>query len=526
MWHMPGHIYSKLKRYDDAAWHQEASARTDHAYMVGDFILPDQIHNYAHNNEWLTRDLVFVGRAHDALEMAKALIRNPAHPKHNAYDAKKSFGYGRERLCDVLTAYELWDEAICLADSPFFEATNVDAEQVRRLRMLGRACFRKGDLERGCEVLADCLRSKQKIIDERDAAIAKAKDDKKPTNKIESDAKTRITRLDEAIAELSGYVHMHYKAYDDAKKSFAAAGKMDQSVLAELRLLSGKPEEAIDMLRRELKSHEGEVLPLARLVEMLARAGRTEDAKKEFEKLRTLAADLDVHTPIYRRLADVAKNWDVKGDWRHPRPPKTDIGQRPPLDSLGPYSWSAPPASPWRLPGEGGGERSLADGTGHPQVIVFSLGAACLHCSEQTQKFADERKKFATAGLKPVIISTDSVADLHKSAEAWKGDPNDKEAAYPFPLLSDHGLATFKAWRCFDDFENKPLHGTFLVDGNGKLQWWDIGPEPFMNVDFLVEESKRLLAIEAAIASPGKSTGSPCTPTSTETQAAAQPAAQ
>ncbi|GIT12813.1 MAG: hypothetical protein CM1200mP34_2190 [Verrucomicrobiales bacterium] len=28
MWHMPGHIYSKLKRYHDSAWQQEASARS------------------------------------------------------------------------------------------------------------------------------------------------------------------------------------------------------------------------------------------------------------------------------------------------------------------------------------------------------------------------------------------------------------------------------------------------------------------------------------------------------------------
>ncbi|MGB1817138.1 MAG: hypothetical protein ACPHJ3_17390, partial [Rubripirellula sp.] len=34
MWHMPGHIYSKLKRYNDAAWQQEASARVDHAHMI------------------------------------------------------------------------------------------------------------------------------------------------------------------------------------------------------------------------------------------------------------------------------------------------------------------------------------------------------------------------------------------------------------------------------------------------------------------------------------------------------------
>ena len=61
MWHMPGHIYSRLKRYPDAVWQQEASARTDHAQMMRDHLLPDQIHNFAHNNEWLIRNLIFVG---------------------------------------------------------------------------------------------------------------------------------------------------------------------------------------------------------------------------------------------------------------------------------------------------------------------------------------------------------------------------------------------------------------------------------------------------------------------------------
>ncbi len=61
MWHMPGHIYSRLKRYDDAVWQQEASARADHAHMMRDRVLPDQIGNYAHNNEWLIRNLSFSG---------------------------------------------------------------------------------------------------------------------------------------------------------------------------------------------------------------------------------------------------------------------------------------------------------------------------------------------------------------------------------------------------------------------------------------------------------------------------------
>jgi tetratricopeptide (TPR) repeat protein len=60
MWHMPGHIYSRLQRYEDAVWQQEASARVDHAYMIRDRLLPDEIHNYAHNNEWLCRNLGFL----------------------------------------------------------------------------------------------------------------------------------------------------------------------------------------------------------------------------------------------------------------------------------------------------------------------------------------------------------------------------------------------------------------------------------------------------------------------------------
>ena len=62
MWHMSGHTYSELHQYFAAAWHQEASARTDHAYMMRDGIFPDKIHNFAHNNEWLVKNLQYLGR--------------------------------------------------------------------------------------------------------------------------------------------------------------------------------------------------------------------------------------------------------------------------------------------------------------------------------------------------------------------------------------------------------------------------------------------------------------------------------
>ena len=69
------------------------------------------------------------------------------------------------------------------------------------------------------------------------------------------------------------------------------------------------------------------------------------------------------------------------------------------------------------------------------------------------------------------------------------------EGEFPFPLVSDAELRIFKAYRVFDDFENQPLHGTFLIDRDGLVRWQDISYEPFSEVDFLLKEAKRLLRL-------------------------------
>ena len=68
----------------------------------------------------------------------------------------------------------------------------------------------------------------------------------------------------------------------------------------------------------------------------------------------------------------------------------------------------------------------------------------------------------------------------------------------PIPLVSNAELDVFKAYRCYDDFEKQPLHGTFLIDREGLVLWQDISYEPFMEVDFLLKESQRLLSREPA----------------------------
>ncbi|MEZ6129912.1 MAG: hypothetical protein R3C59_14615 [Planctomycetaceae bacterium] len=154
MWHMPGHIYSKLNRYHDAVYQQEASARVDHAHMMKDRVLPDQIHNFAHNNEWCIRNLIHIGRVSDAIELAKNMIQLPQHPKYNTI-SKGSFKFGRERLLDVLRTYQLHADLIRYSETPYLAACGSEKEDLKSDRYVAAACVETGDTEK-----ATALRTK------------------------------------------------------------------------------------------------------------------------------------------------------------------------------------------------------------------------------------------------------------------------------------------------------------------------------------------------------------------------------
>ena len=154
MWHMPGHIYSKSKRYHDAMWHQKASACIDHAHMRANFLLPDQIHNYAHNNNWIVESCRYLGDKDAAIAMAKSLLANPRHPSINSTDKRGSSRYGRTSLIETLEDFELWQEALDLSQTRWLdEDTKSDDNERPRLRLLGLANYHLGKKEELMEVI-------------------------------------------------------------------------------------------------------------------------------------------------------------------------------------------------------------------------------------------------------------------------------------------------------------------------------------------------------------------------------------
>ena len=507
MWHMPGHIFSKLKRYQDGAWQQEASARVDHAHMMRDRVLPDQIHNFAHNNEWLTRNLNYLGRVNDAVALAKNMIELPRHPKINTlakpgspidYGKRGSASYGRTRLIETLLRYELWEEIIQLSQTVYLEETTIPEEQAKRLAAIGAAHYSLGQAEKGAEALAKLdditARLKQLKLEagtqaEEDARTAKKKDN--DVNKAMVDAMNKFNKrfntVNQYKAELLAYQAVADENKEGFKEQIGKAGRIARERKAQLHLKIGDKKEAEKLANQSAKA-VGQVQPLANYADILWQSGKEKEAIEQFKKLREISAHLDIDKAVFQRLAPIAKKLELPDDWRIEYKPSYDVGDRPALDTLGPFRWAPSPATQWALTDGQGKKHSLADYAGKPVIVIFYLGKGCAHCIEQLSAFAPEVDRFKQAGIDLVAISTDHIGGLLETFQLNQNKP------FPFPLLSNASLEVFKQYRAYDDFEKQPLHGTFLIDRAGLVRWQDISYEPFEEVEFLLNESKRLLA--------------------------------
>jgi peroxiredoxin len=156
------------------------------------------------------------------------------------------------------------------------------------------------------------------------------------------------------------------------------------------------------------------------------------------------------------------------------------------LNKLGPLAWSPTPAEPFALTATDGSTWSLADHRGRTVVALFYLGGKCAHCMQQLQDFGKAYKDFQEMGVDLVAISTDDL----ETTKALKA--NSEDVSFPMPLLSNPRLDSFKTYRCFDDFEDTPMHGTFLIDANGDVRFSRVSAEPFLDVAFIKAEAERV----------------------------------
>jgi hypothetical protein len=287
--------------------------------MVHDRVMPYQIHNYAHNNEWLTRSLSHVGSVRHAIDLAKNLIELPRHPQKNHLKNRGGAAYfGRTRLYELLNRYELWDELIHLSDTVYLEPTDIPEEQIKRLRALGTAWLSKGDVDKGQQQVAalEALQAEIKKEQEKagQEAEAKARDEEQSEEKIakakqeaEKKHNSKLTLIETALNELHGRVAL---AAGDSKKALEWIGKvkdLSKEHLARIYLEAGETAKAEESAKEAVSAGKNQVQPLANYADILYRSGKEKEAQETFRQLRPLSAHLDADLPFMARLAPIAK---------------------------------------------------------------------------------------------------------------------------------------------------------------------------------------------------------------------------
>jgi len=588
MWHMGGHIFARLGRHTDAAWQQEASARVDHAHMMRDWVLPDQIHNFAHNNEWLTRSMRHHGRVRESVALARNMIELPRHPAYNVLEMRRgSASYGRMRLLETLEMFEQWQDLAELADTMYLEPSEEAVDGALRAFALGKAYAHLGDearfdeqiaaleamLERSKDERSETLDENEERALERDfeaddvrAVLEDVLDEYRDEladvrNKLDSlralrgvlageDLEANLEVLGESYFDKAHLARLHLQAHavlgeeapaagdaedieatsdksDDEAKLRAvdpdgADGKEDEAKLSAANAdeADGEKEDenkshlerAVELARKAVENRDGQLYPHANLAYVLHAAGETEEALEVFDELREWTARADLDLPVFQRLAPLVKLRELPEDWRVEVKVPEDVRERIDLAKLGPINWTPPTAPDWTCSDAFGEQVSLSDYSARPVLVIFFLGFRCVHCVEQLVAFSPAYDEYKEAGIEIVTIGNDSVEKLRK---AFGDDPDD--TGYPFKVLSDEEMKYFRKYRAYDDFEDMPLHGTFLVDGEGRMRWQDVSYEPFMDWEFLLEEAQRLLGLDApAVTAAVASTA--------EDQAAATPA--
>jgi peroxiredoxin len=462
-WHMPGHTYTGLRRYADAAYQQEGSARVDHAYMLRDRVMPFEIHNYAHNNQWLCTSDSHIGRVHDAIAVARNLVEQPRDPQKNGpNDGGSPQRYGRLRWSELLVRYEMWGDLIEATTSGAIDWTNIPQEQVQRAHTLGLAYAARNDVKHLAE-------------------------------QVEALKKLNIPSAKSAQAELEGYQLLARGDVGPAFDQFAKASSMRTEALARAHLAARNYGFAESVAKKAVEQNPDQVPPMAAYVEILQLVGKEKEARTAYARLVPMARWADRDAPVFRRIDAIVARWKADKTWKAPEAsPPASAGSdetainRIDLTTLGPLAWTPFPAEPLSGTDTAGKPWSLAAHKGRGVLVIFVLGGKCAHCMQQLQLFGKEFDALKKLGVDTVAVSTDT-------AEATRALKNNADGVkFPMPMLADPKLESFKRYGAHDDFEGQPLHATFLIDAQGKVRFQRISADPFLDAEFIKAEAARV----------------------------------
>ena len=480
--HMPGHNYTKMGLWHEAAWSMDTATRVELRYMNEQMALPFETWNYAHNRNYLCYIQEQLGMADAALQGARDLLAGPRDPERNKDNGYGTFEEGMIALVRGLLKFERWDDVLSTTNATSIPWRDTPEDKDRRAFAETLAHIGKGDL---VTARTRFLGLKTSVRQQMEKADKKDKDNEPPwalplktVEGLLRAAEGNIldaTQLlaDAAALEKAAREAGHYS--DDPPDNPWPLNRL----LGDVYLKRGESRLAIEAYKRSLEQERNDAFALSGLARAHFALGERELAERAYGRLRYAWSGAD---PGLRWLKEVAalglKSEPVAETLAVERPYRPES-----LAKIGPVNWEPYAAPKLECLDTKGEPVTLEKFRGKNVLLVFYLNDECVHCLEQLRAINAKAEDWTTENT--VVLGVSSVTP-EKNKESNKLDK------LAIQLLSDRNHENARRYASYDDFEELELHSTVLIDTLGRVHWKRTGGKPFADVDFLLKSVKRM----------------------------------
>jgi peroxiredoxin/cytochrome c-type biogenesis protein CcmH/NrfG len=486
--HMPGHNYSKIGMWHEAARSMDAATRVELRYMNERLALPFETWNYAHNRNYLCYIQEQLGMAEASLRGSRDLRAAPREPKRGEGPEYGTPEQGLIAQIRAMIKFERWDDILKPDEIewPEVEDFKLPRAFAETLAYIGQgklvdARVRLGEAKEllrnppggptGGPPMPSLFPLPPVAPFAIEMSIAEGLLCAAEGNLLDA---TRF--LTEAAAAEKKLREAEFYPNDPPDAAWPA-----MRLLGDVYLRAGEHRLAIEAYGRALEQERNDAFSLAGLAQACFRSG---DRAKATEYAGRFAAVWSGCDPGLRWKAEV----DALGLNAAPLA-VTPLVERPyTLDvqkDLGPLDWKPFAAPKLDCTDTDGKAVALEDLRGKNIILVFYLGDQCPHCVEQLIALNARAADWEAENTVVLAISSTSPAD-NKSSE--------KLGKLAMRLLSDKDHENARRFTSYDDFEEMELHSTILIDAKGRVHWKRTGGDPFMDLDFLHASLKRMNA--------------------------------
>jgi peroxiredoxin len=477
--HMPGHIYSKVGMWHEAARAMDTATRIELRYMNERLALPFETWNYAHNRNYLCYIQEQLGMEQAALQGARDLLAAPRDPQKNKDNNYGAYDQGLIALVRALIKFERWDEILKPGAIPWR-----DSQSDKDLRAYAEtlAYIGQGKLVDASSRLDDLK------------ASARAAGNKEGEGPLAILLDAAEGRLRAAQGDLLEAARLLADAASLEQKKRAANQYRDDPpndpwpmirALGDVYLKRGEYRLAIEAYQRSLALVPNDAFALAGLAQAHAALGDREKAGQYAGRLLYVWSGADP-TLKWRQAVD-ALGLNAKPLAQTPAPERPYRPET--LASLGPSNWEPFPAPKLDCLDVNGKRVGLEQYRGKNVLLVFYLNDECAHCVEQLTAINARAADWTRENTVVLAVS---------SAGPEKNQSSQKLGSLAIRLLSDRNHENARRFASYDDFEEIELHSTILIDTKGRVHWKRTGGDPFTDVEFLLQAVKRMNGKPAA----------------------------